>query len=133
VVLDIPTNFDGIYQNIRTVAHAIGEPERGESLVRSMKEQLEALSVTASSSRRAVLFQQGGNVPGPGTFEHAILEAAGLENLAEEAGINGRGWVSVESLIKLHPDFLILPEPEGIPSFVSGGLLAHPAIRKGFL
>ena len=60
-----------------------------------------------ASPLRALFFQSGGVVPGAGTFENAIMEAAGLENLAATAGIRDYGSLSLEKLIGMKPDVLI--------------------------
>ncbi|MFA7255866.1 MAG: ABC transporter substrate-binding protein, partial [Candidatus Omnitrophota bacterium] len=103
LTLGVPKNFEDIYTDIRKLAAAVGESPKGEAIVKEMQDKLEELKPKATpgvkfrgpevkhrvltGSKRALFFQSGGLVPGSGTFENAIMEAAGLENLATTAGI----------------------------------------------
>lgn len=69
-------------------------------------------------------------MPGSETFENAIMEAAGLENLAATLGIKDYGSLSLEKLIEMKPDILIFASDQKKQPTVRGEVLAHPAIRK---
>lgn len=133
----LPKNFEDIYGDIRTLAQAVGEPEKGEALIRGMQEELAELKgvrphfpETGSDPLRAFFFQSGGFVPGAGTFENAIMEAAGLENLAAVLGIQDYGSLSLEKLIEMKPEVLIFASDQKKRPTVRGEVLTHPAIRK---
>lgn len=148
LVFDVPKSFEDIYRDIRTLAEAVGEPEKGETIIRQMQTGLAELKAEAGESRkkillsgatqddgkgnkrRAIFFQSGGFVPGSETFENAIMEAAGLENLAATLGIKDYGSLSLEKLIEMKPDILIFASDQKKQPTVRGEVLAHPAIRK---
>jgi iron complex transport system substrate-binding protein len=156
----LPRNFEDIYADIRKLAEAVGETPKGEAIIRQMRTELAVLKPEPlrnavilrpqaeeskseilrplrtqdddrkSFQKRAFFFQSGGLVPGSGTFENAIMEAAGLENLAVTAGIRDYGSLSLEKLIGMRPDVLIFSSDQKQKPTVRGEVLHHPAIRK---
>lgn len=155
----LPKNFEDIYADIRKLAGAVGESQKGDAIIKQMQEELEKLRREARPSSvilrpkaeeseeeilrrkaaqddekkiplRAFFFQSGGLVPGSGTFENAIMEAAGLENLAATAGIRDYGSLSLEKMIEMKPDVLIFSSDQKQKPTIRGEVLEHPAIRK---
>ena len=148
----LPKNFEDIYEDIRKFASAIGESQKGEAIIRKMQAELAVLKQDGTGSpavgevpvplqkgaipksfpakKRAFFFQSGGLVPGSGTFENAILEAAGLENLAATIGIRDYGSLSLEQLIEMKPEVLIFSGDQKKKPTVRGEVLSHPAIRQ---
>ena len=149
----IPKNFEAIYADIRKLAAAVGEQVKGEAIVQNMQAELVNLKPkgdrlifakgtgTFLSKRsqspeampvplRAIFFQSGGLVPGSGTFENSIMDAAGLENLAATAGIRDYGSLSLEQLVEMKPDVLIFSSEQKQKPTIRGEVLSHPAIRK---
>ncbi len=78
-------DFDGVRRNIRSVAKALGHPERGETLILRMDAQL-AASKGAWGRRGGLYLTDGAFTAGKGTLVDAILRAAGLTNLAARSG-----------------------------------------------
>jgi len=130
LTFDLPKSFEDIYTDIRKLAEGVGETERGEAIVQEMQSDLAVLKPGTGSKKKAVFFQSGGMVPGSGTFENAIMEAAGLENLAATLGIQDYGSLSLERLIGMKPDVLIFASDQKKRPTVRGEVLDHPAIRK---
>jgi iron complex transport system substrate-binding protein len=126
----IPKNFEDIYADILRLAAAVGEVALGDQIVMSMKAELVSLRPKAPSKQRAIFLQSGGLVPGLGTFENAIMEAAGLENLAAASGIKDYGSLSLEQLIRMKPNILIFASDQKKRPTVRGEVLDHPAIKK---
>jgi len=130
LTLGLPKNFEDIYADIRRLAGAVGSPDKGEAIIRSMQDELAGLKARRGAKKKAFFFQSGGFVPGSGTFENAIMEAAGLENLAATMGIRDYGSLSLEKLIGMKPDVLIFASDQKKRPTVRGEILTHPAIRK---
>ncbi len=128
-VFKVPKSFEAIYADIRRLAEAVGEKDKGEAIVRRMQEELAGLKKT-STPRRAVFFQSDNYVPGSGTFENAVMEAAGLRNVAVELGIKDYGRMGLEELIRAKPDVIIFSSEQKKARTVRGEVLNHPAIKK---
>jgi iron complex transport system substrate-binding protein len=128
--LTIPQDFPGIRAQIRTVAAALGVPERGLSLVGDMDRLLAGAAPPPAGHPHplAIAWQAGGFTAGRGTLEDAVMTAAGLDNLASRRGLAGYGYLSLEVVVAGHPDLLIAEaEPPGRPS-LRQMLLQHPAL-----
>ena len=128
VNIPLPKTFDDIFLNISTMARFLGREERGELIIKEMKEKIKKNNFACKKNLRGLFFQSGGQVPGKNTFEHAILDEVGIKNIAEEFGINEYGTLSLENLIVSKPDVLIFTDAQKIPSTVRGEILSHPAI-----
>ncbi len=129
-ILELPQDFEGIRKNIREVAEALGEPERGRALIAQMDETLQTLSSVKSVPLPKVLFyQRGGFTPGAETFEDAIIREAGAKNLSAADGIRHYGVLPLEALIAAQPDYVIFSEFDRTRLSVGGWLLEHPALR----
>lgn len=76
-------DFAGVRANIRLTAQAVGDPLRGEGLIRSMDARLAGVR---PSGRRVAYLTPGGATAGPGTFVDALLRAAGLRNAETRPG-----------------------------------------------
>lgn len=130
VALSIPKDFDDIYADIRKLAGAVGETEKGEEIIRGMQTELVKLKPAAGVKKRAVFFQSDHYVPGAGTFENAVMEAAGLRNIAAELGIRDYGRMGLEELIRARPEVIIFSSEQTKNRTVRGEVLSHPAIKK---
>lgn len=142
LVFNVPKNFEDIYTDIRRLAKAVSESEKGEQIIKEMEEELLALKRDSPSQsfegtaplrkqKRAIFFQSGNLVPGSGTFENAIMEAASLENVAVSLGIQEYGSLPLEKLIEIKPDILIFSSDQKQGRTVRGEVLSHPAIKDG--
>lgn len=140
LVFDVPKSFEDIYRDIRRLAKAVGTEDLGEEIVQKMKTEMAALRSGEGSPQdvdqkgnlpvRAVFFQSEHYVPGTGTFENAVMEAAGLINIAAEFGITGYGKMDLEQLIAARPDLIIFSGEQKNSRTVRGEGLNHPAIKK---
>ncbi len=129
--LGLTRDFDDIRDQTRTVAAALGVPERAEALLAEMDRRLAAAAPAAEDRRpRALTFAPGGFTAGSGTLSDAVMRAAGLENYAAGRGLNGYGYLPIESVAADPPDLLVAGrERPGHPS-LAGRMLSHPALDR---
>ncbi len=118
-------SFDEVVQQTRQIAAVIGQPERGEALIRSMRARVEA------AGRRPVLgvaanYQRGGFIMGPATLMDDLMTRAGLTNLARRGATLGR--LSLEQIVQARPDFLILGDGASAGQDEGSLSLDHPAL-----
>jgi len=117
-------------EQIRIVAKAVGHPARGEALIgriESALQQLRAQSAGRSSHPSALIVSRRGFVYHAGPTAE-IIKAAGLTDLAVQIGLPPSGYVTMEQLISLKPDFLIVSEKEITAKDQGQAFLAHPAL-----
>jgi len=104
-------DFPGIRAETRTVAQALGAPDRGEALIAAMDARL-AVAVRGPP-RTAIAWEPRGYTDGSGTLMDAVLHAAGLVN-----GATGRR-LGVEALVRHPPDLLVVPQAPRFPSLAT--------------
>jgi iron complex transport system substrate-binding protein len=136
-LVEVPAaeNFEQIRSNTRLVAHAVGDDEKGESLVARMDATLADLAATAPKRRIVVAgWEDQGNVPGKGTLFDAILTAAGGENVIanlKTGFVYGRyTGFDLEQLVAMRPDILAYGSSRLGRRDLSSEQLHHRVVRK---
>lgn len=125
------SSIKGVEQNILAVGRAVGEEARAEALVSEMNRRLARVSdrVARASTRPGVLFYSPtGVVAGKETMFDEMAALIGARNRAAEAGLAGHQKISIETLIQLDPEIVIVSDwnPEE-PDFYQK-LITHPAL-----
>jgi iron complex transport system substrate-binding protein len=125
-VVPNPTSFDGLYENLRSVAALTGRQSEGEALVAALQTRVAAITekVALASARPVVYYELDATDPnapytsGPGTFVDLLIKSAGGENFG--ASLSGE-WVqvSVEELLSRQPDVIVLGD------YTYGGVTAE--------
>jgi iron complex transport system substrate-binding protein len=131
-VVELPYVFslEAIPANIRTVAEALDQREKGEALIAAFEANLAASKAADDGPRPVIaLYGAGGHAAGPLSLEGDAARHAGFDNLATRLGPYG-GTLTLEDLILSRPDLVVLPQTrEGRPS-LSQAMLLHPALAQ---
>ncbi|NUC72062.1 ABC transporter substrate-binding protein [Haloterrigena sp. SYSU A558-1] len=115
-VVDEATSIDDVYDNVAVTGQLAGECEGANDTIEEMAERLDDVEPDADESPTAYYAMgDDGTTAGPGTFNHDVLEAAGLENIAEEAGVEGWGEIDPESVVDADPDLIVYPDYQDEP------------------
>jgi iron complex transport system substrate-binding protein len=131
-VLDPWSSLDDGRAQIRSLAQALGHPERGQALVASMDSSLSHLPHVASGRQPSfVSLHRRGFVHQAGLTSE-ILVRAGLRNAAADLGVGSYGFVRLETLVRNPPDFLVVDEGEVDPQDNGQAFLVHPALQRLF-
>jgi iron complex transport system substrate-binding protein len=130
VQVDFVGTIAGAREQIRAVADLLGQPERGEMLLARLDAARRRLaSVPPSASSTALLVSHGGYAEGPASLAAGVLAEAGLDPPAgAPSGIGG--FVALERLVTMRPDFLVMHDHVGEPRDQGSLFLAHPAVRS---
>jgi iron complex transport system substrate-binding protein len=104
-------SYADLIANVRTTAAAVGEEAKGEALLREMQERLDRLAArTAGRARPRVLYYSAvGYTSGSGTLVDENIRLAGGLNVAAEAGLSGFKNVTLDLLVGLDPEIIIVP------------------------
>jgi iron complex transport system substrate-binding protein len=110
-----PSNFEGLYSNMLTLAKLTGHEAEAEALVGDLRLRVAAVEekLSNTSQRPLVFYEIDGTdpnavwTPGPGTFIDTLINLAGGDNLG--ANLQGE-WVqiSLEELIAQDPNLILL-------------------------
>ena len=135
----LESSSQGNIPNILLVGYMLGVEERALELASEIEERLamvrEQVPPTDDPDRPNVIaitrYSEKVYVPGSGTTEGGIIEAAGGTNTAALEGLEGIQKVSLESVAAMNPDVILITQTGD-----SGGdalrddLLRHPALAE---
>lgn len=129
-VLELPveTDFDGVRDNIRRVAEALGERERGAALITAFDAALAATPSQDGPRPALMLYRFGGYSQGQHTLSDAIFARAGFDNYAATR-LDGVGRLSLEQIATDPPDAILLSETGADQNSLAAETLSHPALR----
>ena len=138
VIIDTVTTLDGASRKIRTVAQALGIPDKGEELASQLEseiDEVESLSAGARERPTAVfLYMRGLDalfLIGEDHISHELFETSGAVSGATIAGVT-EGFIplTAESLAVADPDCIVVLS-RGLES-VGGrdGLMALPGVGQ---
>ncbi|PXW55943.1 ABC transporter substrate-binding protein [Methylobacterium sp. B4] len=126
--LGVPADLDGVRAQIRQVAEALGHRERGEALVADLDARLAAVT-PATRPLRALVMRPNAFTVAPGGLGNALIQAAGLVNVAAEIGRDRFGQVPLEAAALANADLIVTDEgAPGLPS-LADTLLHHPVFQ----
>ena len=132
-ILPVPRDPAEMRAAIRDLAARLGVPERGETLVREIDDGLARFSrdrKPANGRPRAIIYSAGGWTYGAHSIDDDILNKVGAVNISTLAGIDGIGNLSLEQLVALQPQLIIIETIGNQPSLETQ-LLEHPALVSG--
>jgi iron complex transport system substrate-binding protein len=126
--------FEGIRRETLRVAAALGEAERGRALVAAMDARLAAARAEVPPGARptAAVTMASGVAVGRGTLVDELLDVAGFDNLAARLGLDGYGYLPLESLVMARPDLLVVDRARPGRASLAAERLQHPVLRDLF-
>lgn len=122
---------DGRVQ-IRALAARLGHPERGEKLIGDIDAALARGRDAAPPARTALALERRGYLPGAKSLVADVARALGLVELSGEAAKGGEGFIGLEKLILLRPDYLIVSDIAGGVEDQGQAFLAHAALAPSY-
>ena len=129
VGVDVVSGLDAARAQIREVAALIGHPSRGEALIADIETaHRRLLAARRPPSSTALLVGNGGYTVGPESLASALMTEAGL--MPPPGALKGYGgYVPLERLIELRPDYLVMASLVDQPDGQGALYLTHPALR----
>ena len=139
VVSDLQSAFGAYEEEIRFLSYLYGEEERGEALIREVRERVSridsvvALKPAAQRPRVLILSGVSGggaySVAGKNTTRDGIILRAGGINPAAEIGLEGAKQVNIETVIQMRPDVLIFNDVDVASPNIRTEVLANPVLQ----
>ena len=132
VEVALVTDLVAARAQIIEIAALLGRPERGAALVAeldSAERRLEALPTGAG--RSALIVERGGYVQGPSSLAAALIAKAGLRPPPGAPSGYG-GYVSLEHLLTLRPDVLVVKDPPALATDQGALFFTHPALARRY-
>jgi iron complex transport system substrate-binding protein len=130
VEFPIPRTLADVREQIRQMGDLTGHPERASAEIARLDAAIAGARQAAVGKHfRMLPLSRRGWVPGRDSFVGAILAEAGLASAAGELGISFGGFVSLEEIIKLKPDFLVVSDASERAEDDGRAFLLHPALE----
>jgi iron complex transport system substrate-binding protein len=117
-----------IERNLRQVAAAIGQVDRGEDVIRDFRARQRTL-VPRTDGLRVAFLRPGGFTIDPQSLTYELIERAGIRNVASEGGLDRWGSLPMEALVRTAPDVIIVSRYDTNTVSLADGVLEHPALR----
>ena len=128
----------GRINDIRLLGYIYGEEERAEVVAREVEERLHRITSFAEPRRQAdrtrvlslTSYSDKIYTSGSSSTEGGIILAAGGRNAAAEAGLTRNPTISLEGIISMAPELIIIPQTkESAEPFIKR-LLSDPALAE---
>jgi iron complex transport system substrate-binding protein len=126
--LDPAYSLSDVRARLLQMGALLGREEAALALVADFDARLAALRKTGGERPNAAIYSANGYIAGERTLSGQILEAAGFENAAIEAGFASGGFLPLEVLAMLDLDALILGRRYPGASR-SEEILDHPVVQ----
>lgn len=129
VELEPEDSISDIERNVKLVAAAVGQPERGERLVAQLHAAVRAIEANRPAHRKAaVIVRPGGFTVGADSLANELLTLAGFANVAAERGLDRWGSLSMEALLRSAPELIVLTGYRSTQPSLANAVLEHPAL-----
>ena len=120
-MLDIANTVDDSLTQVRALADLAGRSEEGEALARTVAEAWRQGGARQEDPVVALLWQEGGIVPGPDSLAAALLEHSGFALHSAARGLGQGHYLPLEQVLADPPQLILTAGPERA--------LQHPALE----
>jgi len=101
------SDFDDVRNDIERIGRLLRREEKAAELVAGLDAGLAELATLPSSRRSAISWSSNSYATGAGTLSDAVMQVAGLRNIAAERGVVGGARVPLEALLAAQPDLVV--------------------------
>jgi len=129
--LAVPRTLEEARQQIREVGDIIGHPDRAASEIARLDAALARARRTVSERHYRVLpLSRRGWVAGSDSFIGSLLGEIGLRSAAGDLGFAFGGFASLEAIVNLRPDFIVVSQAGDTAKDDGQAFLLHPALER---
>lgn len=130
----VPATVEQMYANIHTLSKELGEQQKGDELVNSLRQRLEQVArrnAQVKPVNALFILSAGGSAPqvaGQGSVADAIITLAGAHNVAQHSQYKA---YSAEALIAANPEVIVVTTQMGdISRLAAVAGITHTAAWK---
>jgi iron complex transport system substrate-binding protein len=129
--LAVPRNLDEARQQIREAGDITGHPDRAAAEIARLDAALARARRTVSERHYRVLpLSRRGWVAGSDSFVGSLLGEIGLRSAAGDLGFSFGGFASLEAIVNLRPDFIVVSQAGDTARDDGQAFLLHPALER---
>ncbi|KIZ36170.1 MULTISPECIES: ABC transporter substrate-binding protein [Rhodopseudomonas] len=131
VEFDAARSIDDVKKQIRLMGELAGHPDRADTELARLEAAIARLRQVASRKAYRVLpVSRRGWIAGAQSLASSLLTAAGLRNAIGESGSMRAGFRSLETIVSLRPDFLMVTDGGDFAEDEGRAFLLHPALER---
>ncbi len=127
VEFDAARSLDDVKKSIRLMGDVTQHPDRALAEISRLAH---AHQVAARKPYRVLAVSRRGWVSGRDSLTSSLLANAGLSNAAGDLGIMSGGFASLETIVSLKPDFILVSEDSSFAEDEGSAFLLHPALER---
>jgi iron complex transport system substrate-binding protein len=126
----VPRTLEEVKQQIRAMGDVVQHPDRATAEIARLDAAIGRARQTASAKHYRVLpLSRRGWVSGRDSLVSSLMAEAGLLNPAADLGVGSGGFVSLEAIVNLRPDYILVSEPGERAEDDGRAFLLHPALE----
>jgi iron complex transport system substrate-binding protein len=127
----LPRNLEQVKSQIREMGEIAGHADRAmEEITRLDAAVARAHKAVAEKRYRVLPLARRGWVSGSDSFVSSLLTATGLLNAAGDLGVTSGGYASLEAIVNLKPDLILVSQAGDHAGDEGEALLLHPALER---
>ena len=127
----VPRNLDEAKAQIREMGEIAGHPDRAAAEIARIDDAVARARRAVVDKRASVLpLSRRGWVSGRDSLVSSLLTETGLFNAAGDLGVGFGGFVPLEAIIDLKPDFILVSEAGDRAEDDGKAFLLHPALER---
>ncbi|WP_426531308.1 ABC transporter substrate-binding protein [Bradyrhizobium sp. McL0615] len=129
--LAVPQTLDEARQQIREAGDITGHPDRAAAEIARLDAALARARRAVSEQHYRVLpLSRRGWVAGSDSFVDSLLRETGLRSAAGDLGFAFGGFASLEAIVNLRPDFIVVSQAGDRAKDDGQAFLLHPALER---
>ncbi|MBN8990094.1 MAG: ABC transporter substrate-binding protein [Rhizobiales bacterium] len=128
---DAARSLDDVKQQIRQMGNLVQHPDRADAEIKRLDAAMaHAREIVSRKRYRVLALSRRGWVSGGDSLISSLLATAGLNNAAAELGYKLGGFSSLEAIVSLKPDFLLVSEASDFAEDEGRAFILHPALER---
>lgn len=128
---DAARSLEEVKKQIRQMGDLVQHPDRATAEIDRLDAAIaHARAVVSRQPYRVLALSRRGWVSGGDSLASSLLATAGLRNAATELGYKLGGFASLEAIVSLKPDFLLVSEGGDFAEDEGRAFMLHPALER---
>jgi len=131
VEFDAARSLDDVKKQIWQMGGLVQHPDRAATEVQRLDTAIaRARAVVSRRPYRVLALSRRGWVSGGDSLTSSLLATAGLDNAASDLGYKLGGFASLETIVSLRPDFLLVSDGGDFAEDEGRAFMLHPALER---
>lgn len=131
VEFDVARSIDDVKKHIRQMGDLVKHPDRATTEILKLDAAVVRVrDIAVRRPLRVLAISRRGWVSGGDSLTTSLLTTVGLNNAASEMGNKTGGFASLEAIVSVKPDYLLVSSDSDFAEDEGGAFLLHPALEQ---